>query len=116
MNDMNETITIDRSEYNRLVDLSEHALDAAAIYAFNIKLAAREEELTPAKFANRMIEGENPLCVYRDYRKLTQTALAKKSCVNRVQIADIEAGRSNRSVATLQKLAGALGVMIDDLV
>ena len=113
---MNETITIDRAEYNRLVDLSEHALDAAAIHAFKTKLAAGEEELIPAELADRMINGESPLRVYRDYRGLTQTALAKKSDVNRVQIADIEAGRNNGSVATLQKLSAALGVMIDDLV
>lgn len=116
MNGMNETITIDKVEYNRLVNLSEHALDAAAIHAFNNKLAAGEEELIPAEFANRMIEGESPLRVYREYRELTQSALAKKSDVNRVQIADIEAGRSSGSVATLQKLSGALDVMIDDLV
>lgn len=116
MNEMNETITIDRSEYNRLVDLSEHALDAAAIHAFKTKLAAGEEELIPAEFASRMIDGESPLRVYRDYRELTQSALAKKSGVNRVQIADIEAGRNSGSVTTLQKLAGALDVMIDDLV
>ena len=116
---MNETIIIDRSEYDRLVDLSEHALDAAAIHAFKTKLSAGEEELIPAQFANRMIEGESPLRVYRDYRdyrELTQTALAKKSGVNRVQIADIEAGRISGSVTTLQKLSAALGVMIDDLV
>ena len=113
---MNETITIDRSEYDRLVDLSEHALDAAAIHAFKTKLATGEEELVPAEFANRIIEGESPLRVYREYRGLTQSALAKASGVNRVQIVDIEAGRSTGSVATLQKLSAALGVMIDDLV
>lgn len=116
MNDMNETITIDKTEYNRLVDLSEHALDAVAIHAFKTKLVAGEEELIPAVFANRMIDGESPLQVYRDYRGLTQTALAKSSGVNRVQIADIEAGRNKGSVTTLQKLSTALGVMIDDLV
>ena len=116
MNEMNETITIDKVEYNRLVALSEHALDAAAIHAFNSKVAAGEEELIPAQFANRMIEGESPLRIYREYRELTHSALAKISGVNRVQIADIEAGRSKGSVATLQKLSGALDVMIDDLV
>jgi len=53
--------------------LSEHALEAAVIH----KLAAGEEELIPAQFANRMIVGESPLRVYREYRSLTQTALAK---------------------------------------
>ncbi len=43
-------------------------------------------------------------------------ALAKASGVNRVQIADIEAGRGKGSVETLRKLAEALRVTIDDLI
>jgi mRNA interferase RelE/StbE len=35
---------------------------------------------------------------------------------NRVQIADIEAGRKSGSVATLHKLAEALAVTVDDLI
>jgi transcriptional regulator with XRE-family HTH domain len=56
------------------------------------------------------------LRVWRDVRGLTQMALAEASGVNRVQIADIEAGRKTGSVATIGKLAEALGIGIDDLV
>jgi mRNA interferase RelE/StbE len=50
------------------------------------------------------------------FRGLTQQALSDASGVNRVQIANIEAGTASGSVATLAKLATALGVAIDDLV
>ena len=63
-----------------------------------------------------MIYGESPVRVYRNLRGMTQTALAERSGVNRVQIADIEARRKTGSVETLRKLAAALGVTIDDLV
>jgi mRNA interferase RelE/StbE len=43
-------------------------------------------------------------------------ALFETSGVNRVQIADIEAGRKSGSVETIRKLADALGVAMDDLV
>jgi mRNA interferase RelE/StbE len=43
-------------------------------------------------------------------------ALFTTSGVNRVQIADIEAGRKSGSVETILKLADALGVAIDELV
>jgi mRNA interferase RelE/StbE len=49
-------------------------------------------------------------------RGLTQTKLAELSGVNRVQIADIEAGRKAGSLGTVKKLAAALGVAVDDLV
>jgi mRNA interferase RelE/StbE len=56
------------------------------------------------------------LRVYRQLRGPTQSALAQMSRVNRVQIAEVEAGRNKGSVDTVKRLAGALGVAVDDLV
>ena len=113
---MNEMITITREEYDRLREAAEDLADIAAYDRVKEALSAGEEELIPTEFVYRMLEGENPVRVYRDLRKLTQTALAKASGVNRVQIADIEAGRGKGSIETMRKLADALGVTIDDLV
>ena len=70
----------------------------------------------PAEYAKRLIAGESPLRVWRELRGLSQVAMGKVSGVNRVQIADIEAGRGKGSVETVRKLADALGVRVDDLV
>lgn len=110
-----ETVTIPREEYRHLVALAENAGDLDAIARFDAAMARGEEELIPAAFADRLLDGEAPLRVFRDLRSLTQSALAARSGVNRVQIADIEAGRKTGSVATLRKLADALGVTIDDI-
>jgi DNA-binding XRE family transcriptional regulator len=109
---MNEMITIPRAEYDRLREAAENLAD---FEAYSRAMAANEEAI-PAEAVKRMIGGESPVRVYRDLRGLTQTALAKASGVNRVQIADIEAGRSKGSIETMRKLAVALGVAIDDLV
>lgn len=109
---MNEMITIPRAEYDRLREAAE---DLADIQAYDRAIAAGEESI-PAEAVKRMLDGESPLRVYRDLRGLTQTALAKLSGVNRVQIVDIEAGRSKGSIETIRKLASALRVAIDDLV
>jgi mRNA interferase RelE/StbE len=79
-------------------------------------LAAGRDELIPEVFADRLIEGESAVRVFRDLRGLTQSSLSRLSGVNRVQIADIEAGRSSGSIETMRKLSDALGVTIDDLV
>lgn len=63
-----------------------------------------------------MIAGESPLRVWREFRGLTQQALAEASGVNRLQIANIEAGRASGSVVTLVKLADSLDVTVDDRV
>jgi len=68
-------------------------------------LAAGQDELIPADHANRLLNGESPLRVYRDLRGLTQATLASRSGANRVTVAEIETGRKQGSVTTLRALA-----------
>lgn len=51
----------------------------------------------------------------RHARSLTQDALAKAAAVPRSTIANLESGEGNPSLAVLVKVAGALGVPIDEL-
>ena len=113
---MNETVTIPRAEYDRLRQAAEDLGDLLAYDRAIAALAAGEDELIPAAFADRLMNGESPLRVYRELRTLSQAELARVSGVNRVQIIDIEAGRKTGSVETLRKLALALRVGLDDLV
>lgn len=112
---MNEMVTIPKAEYERLLEAAEDLADIAAYDRAKAALAAGDDELIPAEFANRLIAGENPVRVYREFRGLTQVALSEASGVNRVQIANIESGAKRGSIDTLKKLANALGVSLDDL-
>ena len=80
------------------------------------RIEAGTDELVPAAVADRLIDGISPLKVWREYRGLSQSALARGADVNRVQIADIEANRATSSVQTLRALADALRVNVDDLI
>ena len=80
------------------------------------RIKAGTEELIPAAVVDRLLDGEAPLTVWRAYRGLSQSELARQSGVNRIQIIDIESGRKTGSVTTLKKLATALRVDLDDLV
>ena len=113
---MNETVTIPKAEYDRLCALEEDFADIRTALAVEARIASGEEELIPARTVDRLIDGEPPLRVWRESRHLTQAELARASGVNRVQIVDIEAGRSTGSVHTLRKLADALGVAVDDII
>nr|WP_314261371.1 helix-turn-helix transcriptional regulator [uncultured Devosia sp.] len=113
---MNEMITIPREEYERLREAAEDLEDIQAIARIKADIAAGREELIPSELVDRMLNGESLLRIYREYRGLTQTALAEASRVNRVQIADIEAGRKSGSIDTVRKLADALRVTVDDLI
>lgn len=112
---MNEMVTIPREEYDRLQAAAEDLADLQSYDRAKAALAAGEEELVPADYANRLLNGESPLRVYRDWRGLTQASLAERAGVNRVTVSEIETGRKQGSVTTLRVLANALDVALDDL-
>lgn len=112
---MSNTVTITRAEYDRLCAAEEDFADLRAALAVRDRIEAGTEELVPAAVADRLIDGASPLKVWREHRALSQSALARASGVNRVQLADIEADRATGSVQTLRALADALRITVDDL-
>jgi len=113
---MNDMVTISKTEYEALCAAAEDLADLKAYDTASSMLANGDEELIPAEFVNRLLNGDNPLKMYREIRGHTQAQLAKISDVNRTTIGEIEIGRKQGSVATLGRLANALNVTIDDLV
>jgi DNA-binding XRE family transcriptional regulator len=112
---MSEMVIISREELDRLRAAAEELADLQSYDRANAALMEGGDELIPSDYANRLLDGESPLRVYRDLRGLTQAALAERAGVNRVTVAEIETGRKQGSVATLRALAGALDVTLDDL-
>lgn len=88
-------------------DLADAARQQAAIRS--------GEETLPAEMLARLISGDNPLKVWREHRSLTLRALAAQVGVSSAAISRIETGKSRPSVATLGKLAEALGCDMEDL-
>jgi len=113
---MSDMVTIPRDEYERLREAAEDLEDILAYDRAKADLAAGRDELVPAEFADRIIDGESPVRVYRDLRGLTQAALAEMAGVNRVTVAELETGRKQGSAQTLKKIADALGVTVGDLI
>jgi len=113
---MGEMVTISRAEYDRLIETAENFADLRAYDRAKAALAAGDDELIPEDAVRRILDGESPLRVFRELRGFTQAQLGELAGVNRVQIADIEAGRKSGSIDTVRKLASALNVAIDDLV
>jgi mRNA interferase RelE/StbE len=113
---MNEMVTIPKDEYLRLKSIEEDMSDLSSATEILERIKAGTEELIPSNVVDQLLNGDAPLTVWREYRGLSQSELARQSGVNRIQIIDIESGRKTGSVATLKKLATALQVEIDDLV
>lgn len=94
----------------------EDAADGEAVRRFRAALAAGEEELLPADLVDRLLSGENPLRVWREYRGLTIKALAEEAGVASSYLSQTETGKRAGTVETLGRLASILRTTIDDLV
>ncbi len=109
-------VVIPEADYQRLVSASEDAADRLAVADFRRRLAAGEEELVPDAVAGRLLAGDNPVRVWREYRGLTISALAAKAGIGQPYLSEIETGKKDGGINTMKKLAAALGVSLDDLV
>jgi DNA-binding XRE family transcriptional regulator len=103
------------AEYERLIEAAEDAADARAYDEAKHKLASDEDELVPAEFVNRILDGENKVRVWREYRGLTVKALAESSELTPAYLSQIETGVREGTIATFKKLAAVLRVDIDDI-
>jgi DNA-binding XRE family transcriptional regulator len=108
-------VLVPESDYAQLIEAREMADDVAAFDAAKRKLADGTEELLPAAFAKRILKGENPIRVWRDYRGMTATALAAKAGLAQAYVSQVETGTRDGTVGTLKKIAAALGVTLDDI-
>ncbi len=112
---MGEMISIERSRYEDLLKTEEilEAMEDADTMKVVAEHRANPTEGIPDAFMGRLLDRENPVLVYRDWRGLTQTELARKAGLHRVQVHDIETGKRRGSVDTLKKIAEALNVPLD---
>lgn len=76
---------------------------------------SRKEEAFPSDVADRIIDGESPILVFREHRGLTQEALAKSAKIARPYLAELESGKKQGSVTVLRTIAKLLKVDLDDI-
>jgi DNA-binding XRE family transcriptional regulator len=107
---------VPEAEYRALVEAAEDQEDLAAVRAFDAARARGEEELVPAEFVNRILDGENKVRIWREYRGMTVKELAEACELTPPYLSQIESGKSEGTVAVFKKLAAALRVDIDDIV
>jgi mRNA-degrading endonuclease RelE of RelBE toxin-antitoxin system/DNA-binding Xre family transcriptional regulator len=107
-----ELMVIPLAEYEALLD----AADIASADRIKARVAAGLDAVVPAELVNRIIDGENSIRVWREYRKLSAADLAAKAGISAAYISELESGKKTGGVATLRKIANALDLDLDDLV
>ena len=102
--------------YARWVSLTRRA--EAAMTDEELFAAARAEdtgEHLPHDAVKRLVDGEPPLKVFREYRGMTQKALAAAADVSAGYVSQIERGTRRPSGKALAAFAAALNLDIEDL-
>ena len=75
-----------------------------------------KEELIPADVVFAILDGENPIKVWREARGLTQRQLADAAGISKPYLSQIETGKCKGSTQSLASIAEALNVSLDELV
>lgn len=101
-------------EYEALVEAAEMLADIQAYDEAKARIAAGEE-IIPAEVTFALLNGDNPLAVWRKHRSLTQQALAEQAGISKAYLSQLEAGKRQGAAEVLARLARALRVDVDDL-
>lgn len=102
--------------YLQLVENAEMLQDIRDYDEAKARIASGEEELIPAHVTFAIIDGENPVKMWREYRGLSQAELAQAAGISTAYLSQIETGKRVGKTAVLQSIARALNLTLDDIV
>jgi len=103
-------------EYLKLLEQSEMLEDIRDYDAAKAAIERGEDELIPAEVVFAILDGENPIKVWREYRGLTQQQLADKVKISKPYLSQIETGKRTGKTEILSAIAKALDVSLDEVI
>lgn len=80
---------------------------------FQSALAQGEEQLFPIEVVDKLLEDQNPIKVFREYRGMTQDELANKIDISIPYLSQLETNKRRGSIKGLTNLAKELGITLD---
>jgi DNA-binding XRE family transcriptional regulator len=102
--------------YLRLAEDAEMLQDIRDYDAVKALVERGEEELTPSEVVYAILAGENPIKVWREYRKLTQQQLAEAAGISTPYLSQIETSKRTSTTEVLTAIAKILQVSLDEIV
>ena len=113
-----ELVVLSREDYHLLLkqaEMAEELEDLLAVKSHEARLAAGDDDGVPAEFVDRLIDGENPVRVWRDLRGLSAKELAAGVGISAAYLSEIETGKKEGSISVFRSIAKALRVDLEDL-
>lgn len=107
---VNDRLEEFEARFDALRDMVEDQ-EAGAAY-----MRTRNQETVPDHVVARLVVGENPVRVWREYRGMSLRALAEQTSMSASVLSDMATGKSEGRPGSLRRIARALLVVLDDLV
>ena len=108
-------VVIPHKEWLRIQEKLEDIADARAYDSAKATFEASGHRTYPVEIVDRILNGEHPVKVLREWRKMTQAKLAAKTGLAKAVISHIETGVRGGGIKTLGKIAAALDVPLEVL-
>ena len=86
----------------------EDLQDILDYHAAALAIERGEDELIPAEVVYAILDGKNPIKVWREYRGLTQQQLADKAGISKPYLSQIETGKRTGTTEILSAIAKSL--------
>ncbi len=110
-----EWAVVPYQKYLELLEKAEMLQDVQDYDSTRMALEEGKEELLPESFVNELLEGANPVKVWREYRGFTQKKLADAVGISVPYLSQLETGKRKGSIDVYSAIATALGVTLDDI-
>jgi len=110
-----EWAVIPYKDYLRLVADAEMMRDVRD-YDGALEAIEQGEETIPSEIVYAILDGENPIRVWREYRGLTLEQLSHAAGISKPYLSQIETGKRTGTTDVLSAIANALDLTLDDIV
>lgn len=110
-----EWAVVPYEDYQRLLEEAEMLQDIREYDEAKLSIA-KGEELIPSEVTYAILDGKNPIRVWREYRGITQQKVAEKAGISKPYLSQLESGQRKGTTEVLRAVAKALNVSLDDLV
>jgi len=105
--------------YETYLQLVEQAEMLQDVQDYDIAKAAIErgdDELIPSDVVYAILDGENPIKVWREYRNLSQQEVANDAGISVPYLSQLETNKRKGSLEVLSALAKVLNVSLENIV
>lgn len=104
------------AEYLALLEQAEELEDIRDFDAANAAIENGEDELIPSEVVYAILDGENPIKIWREFRGLTQAQLAEAAGISKPYLSQIETGKRKGATEVLSAIAKALKLSLEDVI